>query len=154
MLASLFEPSHSYVNYFSSSPLVLSLCQFFPPLLEQFSSLIVNLPRFKSFSGSLLSMIKSKLICMTFEVLYDLAPSRVFLIWFCFPLLTRLIQPNGTSCHFPNKWSFFFLGLCMAVSSVQNALLLRFLLLMVWYLPFKVRFACHFQENYPVCPRK
>src|SRR3712207_8986312 len=40
------------------------------------------------------------------------------------------------------------------VSSVQNALLLCFLLIMVCYLPFKVRFTCHFQENYPDCPRK
>ena len=119
------------------------------------SKVMALLFRFKSSSGSLLSIIRSKLICMTFEVLNGLASSRVFLIWFCFCLLTPLIQPNRIYLRFPNKYSFLLSGFCMAVSSVQNALLLCFLLIMAWYyLPIKISFVWHFQENYPVCPRK
>ena len=123
------------------------------------SKVMALLFRFKSSSGSLLSIIRLKLICMTFEVLYGLATSRVFLIWFCFCLLTPLIQPNRIYLHFPNilsfSWAFAWLFLPSTMPFFQVSSLswpgTTYLLRSVLYVTSRKTILFALENNYLYC---
>lgn len=55
------------------------------------------------------------------------------------------------NCCFPGSCSFLLLGLCVTVSSLQNALHLRVLLTAVWHFPLKGGFTLlHFPIRKPI----